>query len=70
MVFGRGRKKEGVGLFPSLVLCAWVCTAQLCKGGLQKEGDQLSAMSGFPVEIHSWFSSLHLDKKKENNVLG
>lgn len=53
MVFGGGRKKEGVGLVPSLVLCYWVHTAQLCKDGPQKEGDQLSAVSGLAVEIHS-----------------
>lgn len=53
MVFGGGRKKEGVGLFPSLALCAGMCTAQRCKDGPQKEGDQLSAMSGLPVEIRS-----------------
>lgn len=47
------------------------CTeAQLCKDGPQKEGDQLSTMSGRTVEIHSLFSSLHLDKKKKKKSFG
>jgi len=57
----RGRRSVPFFYSPSL----WVCATQLCKDEPHKEGDQLRVLSGLAVEIHSWFSSLHTDKKKK-----